>query len=54
MEYWPECNRLQISAETEEAFRFMAQDLVRNMGYNESSKYLIALVLVEISYIIET
>jgi hypothetical protein len=49
METWPERNRFQIGAETEELLRFIAKSFVRYVGYNETSKYLIALLSVFIS-----
>ena len=49
METRPERNRFQISAETEELFRFTPKNLVQKVGYNETSKYLIALLSVFIS-----
>lgn len=49
METWPERNRFQISPETEELFRFTAKNVVPKVGYNETSKYLIALLSVFIS-----
>lgn len=49
METWPERNRFQIGAETGELFRFTAKISVQKVGYNETSKYLIALWSVFIS-----
>ena len=46
MKTWPERNRFQIGPETEELFRFTAKNVVPKVEYNETSKYLIALLSV--------